>query len=137
MKATSAVLAVALVLVAVLAGCGSSSNNSKPAYCTNVDNLKSSVKALPNTDVVQNGVSSLKTAVTKVETNAEAVVNSAKSDFPNETSALKSSVTTLTTTVKGAVESPSASSLAQIPGQVSAVVTAAKNLENATSSKCS
>ncbi len=134
MNTTSAVLAVALVLVAVLAGCGSS---SKPAYCTNVDNLKSSVKALPNTNVVQNGLSSLETAVTKVETNAEAVVKSAKSDFPNETSALKSSVTTLTTTVKGAVASPSASTVAQIPGQVSAVVTAAKNLESATSSKCS
>jgi hypothetical protein len=131
MKITSALLALALT--AAVAGCGS----SKPAYCTNVANLKSSVKALPSTNVVQNGVSSLESAVTKVQTNAQAVVSSAKSDFPNETTALKNSVDTLSTTVKQAVSSPSASTLAQIPAQVSAVVTAAKNLENSTSSKCS
>jgi hypothetical protein len=131
MKITSAVLALALT--GIVAGCGS----SKPAYCTNVDNLKSSVKALPSTNVVQNGVSSLESAVTKVKTNAEAVVSSAKSDFPNETTALKNSVDTLSTTVKHAVSSPSVSTLSQIPTQVSAVVTAAKNLESSTSSKCS
>lgn len=125
---------VALAATAAVAGCGSS---SKPTYCTNVANLKSSVKALPNTDVVQNGVSALDTAVSKVATNAQAVVSSAKNDFPNETTALKNSVNTLHTTVKQAVESPSASSLAPIPGQISAVVTSAKNLESATSSKCS
>jgi hypothetical protein len=131
MRMMAALLAVALT--AALAGCGS----SKPAYCTNVDNLKTSVKALPHTNVVQNGLSSLETAVTKVQTNATAVVNSAKSDFPSETTALKNSVTTLDTTVKQAVKSPSAATLAQIPGQVSAVVTSAKNLESSTSSKCS
>ena len=131
MKITSAM--PALVLVAVLAGCGS----SKPSYCSNVANLKSSVKALPNTNVVANGLSSLKTAVANVQTNTQKVVSSAKSDFPTETSALKTSVTTLETTVTQVVGSPSASALAQIPGQISAVVTSAKNLENATSSKCS
>lgn len=125
---------LALAVTAVLAGCGSS---SKPAYCTNVANLKSSVKALPSTNVVQNGVSSLESAVTKVLTNAQAVVSSAKSDFPNETTALKSSVNTLSTTVKQAAQSHSVSTLAQIPTQVSAVVTAAKNLEHSTATKCS
>jgi hypothetical protein len=131
MRMMSAVLALALT--AVLAGCGS----SKPAYCTNVDNLKASVKALPSTNVVQNGVSSLESAVTKVQTNAQAVVSSVKSDFPGETTALKNSVQTLSTTVKQAASSPSVSTLAQIPAQVSAVSTSAKNLESATSSKCS
>ena len=124
---------MALALTAALAGCGS----SKPSYCTNVDNLKTSVKALPSTSVVQNGLSSLESAVTKVTTNTQKVVSSAKSDFPNETTALKNSVQTLSTTVKQAVDSPSSGTLAQIPGQVSAVVTAAKNLEKATTSKCS
>ena len=59
------------------------------------------------------------------------------STFSGETTALKHSVQTLSTTVKQAVDSPSSGTLAQIPGQVSAVVTAAKNLEKATTSKCS
>ena len=136
MKLMSALLALALT--AALAGCGSSSNttSSKPAYCTNVENLKTSVKALPTTDVVQNGVSALKSAVAKVQTNAQAVVDSAKSEFSGETTALKNSIQTLSTTVKQAASSPSVSTLSQIPGQVSAVATAAKNLESATSSKC-
>jgi hypothetical protein len=72
-----------------------------------------------------------------VQNDAQAVVSSAKTAFASETTALKHSVQTLGTTVKQAVDSPSAATLAQIPGQVSAVVTAAKNLENATTSKCS
>jgi hypothetical protein len=124
---------VAVAVAAALAGCGGS---SKPAYCTNVDNLKASIKALPSTNVVQNGVSALESAVNKVKTDTEAVVNSAKTEFSSQTTALKGSVQTLSTTVKQAVNSPSVSSLAQIPAQVSAVVTDAKNLESAVSSKC-
>jgi hypothetical protein len=73
---------------ALLAGCGS----SKPSYCSSVDSLKSSVQALPQTNVIKNGTNGLKSAVTKVQSDANAVVSSAKSDFPNETSALQSSV---------------------------------------------
>ncbi len=130
---TLASAAAAMAVTAALAGCGSS---SKPAYCTNVENLKASIKALPNTNVVQNGVSALETAVNKVNTDAQAVVKSAKSEFSSETTALKSSAQTLNTTIKQAVASPSASTLALIPAQVSAVVADAKNLENAVSSKC-
>jgi putative NADH-flavin reductase len=126
--------ALALAVAAVLAGCGSA---SKPSYCADVANLKTSIKALPQTNVVQNGVSSLESAVSKVQKDAQAVVSSAKTAFSSETTALKQSLQTLSTTVKQAVDSPSAATLTQIPGQVSAVVTAAKNLEQATTSKCS
>jgi hypothetical protein len=127
-------VALVLALAAAVAGCGSS---SKPTYCTHVESLKASIKALPSTNVVQNGVSSLESAVSKVASDAQAVISSAKTDFSTETTALKNSVQTLSATVTKAVDSPSVSTLAQIPGQVSAVVTAAKNLESATSSKCS
>ncbi len=126
---------VALALTAAVTGCGSTTA-SKPAYCTNVANLKASIKALPNTNVVQNGVSALEASVNKVKTDAEAVVSSAKSEFSGETTALKTAVDTLSTTVKQATASPSVSTLALIPAQASAVVTAAKNLESAVSSKC-
>ena len=75
--------------------------------------------------------------MTKVQSDAQTAINAAKSDFPTETSALKSSIDTLSTTVKQAASSPSAATLAQIPSQVSAVVTAANNFQSATKSKCS
>ena len=129
-------MAVALLAAAgvALSGCGGS---SKPSYCSSVDNLKSSIKALPTTNVVATGVNGLKSAIEKVQTDANAAVNDAKSDFPNETSAVKSSVDTLSATIKSLSSSPSASALAQVPSQVSAVVTAVDNFSSATKSKCS
>ncbi len=131
----SAGLLVSLALFAgLIAACGGS---SKPSYCSSVSSLESSIKALPSTNVIQNGVSALETAVSKVQSDAQTAVNAAKSDFPSETSALKSSVDTLSATAKQAASSPSPATLVQLPAQVSAVVTAAKNFQSATKSKCS
>jgi hypothetical protein len=128
---------VALVILSVgaalIAGCGS----SKPSYCSAVNNLENSIKALPSTDVVKNGTSALKSALTKVKDDANSVISAAKADFPSETSALSSSVNALSGTVTQLASSPSTSTAAQLPGQVAAVSTAAKNVKSATSSKCS
>jgi hypothetical protein len=132
-KAAQTVVAVVLG-VAALAGCGGS---SKPSYCSSVSNLESSIKAIPSTNIVQTGLSGLESAVAKVQSDAQTAINDAKSDFPTETSALKSSIDTLSTTAKQAASSPSASTIAQLPGQVSAVVTAVNNFQSATKSKCS
>ena len=79
----SAIVALSVAAV-LLAACGS----SKPSYCSSLSSLKSSVKALPTTNVVSGGTNALKSAVTKVQNDANAVISGAKSDFPNETSAL-------------------------------------------------
>ncbi len=135
---------------AALAGCGSSSSPSgggttsnptggtsaKPAYCTAVGNLESSIRALPSTDVVKEGTSALESAVARVKQNAQTVVEAAKSEFPSQTSALKSSADALASTVEQIVHAPTTALISQLPGQVSAVATAAKNLESATASRC-
>jgi cell division septation protein DedD len=131
--ATRAALAVALPVI-VLAACGGS---SKPSYCSSVSNLESSIKALPSTNILQTGLSGLETAVTKVQTDAQTAVTAAKSDFPTESSALKSSIDALSATVKSAVNSPSPATIAQIPAQASAAITAVNNFQSATKSKCS
>ncbi len=122
------------VAVALIAACGGSS--SKPSYCSSVASLKSSVKALPETNIVKNGTSALTSAVTKIQTDAKSAVSDAKSDFPNETSAVTSSVDALATTAKQLSSSPSPATIAQVPGQVKAVVTAVDGFASATSSKC-
>jgi hypothetical protein len=127
------VLAVLSACGALAAGCGSS---SKPSYCSSLSNLETSIKALPNVEVVKNGTSALESALQKVQSDANALVSSAKSDFPNESSAVKSSVDALSSTVEQLASSPSAALIAQVPGQVTAVANAAKSLSSATSSKC-
>jgi hypothetical protein len=133
-RQTAQTLAAVGLCAAAVAACGGS---SKPSYCSSVSDLKSSIKALPSTNIVQTGLSGLESAVAKVQTDAQTAINDAKSDFPTETSALKSSIDTLSTSAKAAASSPSVTKIAQLPSQVSAVVTAVDNFESATKSKCS
>jgi hypothetical protein len=131
---TASILVSLSIAGAALAGCGGS---SKPSYCSSVSNLKSSIKAVPSTNIVQNGIGALQAAVSKVQSDAQTAVSAAKADFPSETTAVTTSVNTLSATVKKLATSPSATAIAQLPGQVSAVVTSVNNFSDATSSKCS
>ena len=129
-------LALLALLIAggMLAGCGSS---SKPAYCSPVSKVENAVKSLPTVnDVKTNGIGTLKSAVQQLQQNATAAVNQAKSDFSSQTTALKTSVDALSSTVNQVVGTPSRQTLAQLPAELSAVKTAAKNLQSAVSSKC-
>jgi hypothetical protein len=131
---TRLVLAATIAAVGLIAvaGCGSS---SKPAYCSDRTNLENSIKGITSA-AKSGGTSGLQTQVTKVESAATALVDSAKGDFPTETSAIKTNVDQLKTAVQGFPSNPSASDLAPIALDASAVVTSVKNFSSATSSKC-
>ena len=122
----------AAIGLVVLTGCGS----SKPAYCSARSNLSNSIKGLTSLSV-SSGVSALQAQVQKIQTDATSVVNSAKGDFPNETSAIKSSVDALSTAVKGLPSSPSAGQIAAIVPSAAKVVSSVTSFTSATSSKCS
>jgi hypothetical protein len=125
---------VALAIAAVsAAGCGSS---SKPAYCSDVTDLQNSVNSLKSVSLGSDTVSTLKTDLQKVQTDANAVVSSAKQDFPNQTSALQSSVSTLSNSVNALPSSPTSQQLFALTPQVASAVSAADNLKSATSSAC-
>jgi hypothetical protein len=135
MKPSRATVALALAVAAVLSGCGGS---SKPAFCSSLNDLKTSVTDLKNVDVIKNGTSSVTAALQKVQSNAKSVVSSAKSDFPTQTQAISSAVTTLETTIGELKSSPTQPSLiAALPGQVSALANSVKTFESDASSKCS
>lgn len=123
-------LATATAIVA-LAGCGS----SKPAYCSSRTNLENSVKGLTELNL-SSGVSGLEAQLRKIETDATALVNSAKSDFPGQTSAISSSVRALESAVKALPASPSAGQIASVATSAASVVNAVKGFTDATSSKC-
>ena len=128
----AAVCLAAAGLVA-LAGCGGS---SKPAYCSDRSNLESSVKGLTNLNT-SSGLSGLEAQVKTIQSDATKVVDSAKSDFPSQTSAIKSSVAALQSAVKALPSQPSASQLAPVATAAASVVSSVKSFTDATSSSCS
>ena len=129
----TAVATVAAGTLIALAGCGSS---SKPAYCTDRTNLENSVKGL-TTVISSSGVSGLKSQLKTIESDATAVVNSAKGDFPSQTSAVKTSVDALQSAVKALPSSPSATQVAGIATATASVVSSVKSFTDASKSKCS
>jgi len=128
------IVPVALAAVAlVAAGCGDS---DKPAYCSNVSALQSSVDTLKNVQLESGALSTLQTDVQAVKSNADAVVSSAKADFPSETSALQSSVSSLSTAIQKVPSPPTAQELAVLVPKINSTVTASQDLQSATSSAC-
>jgi hypothetical protein len=126
------VACLAAALLAAVAGCGGS---SKPAYCSDRSDLQSSVKGLSNL-TVSSGVSGLKTQLTTIQSDANKVVSSAKSDFPSQTDAITTSVDTLQTAVQAVPSSPTAKQFAPVAAAAAGVVSSVKSFMDATNSKC-
>jgi len=124
-------MVTAAVLIA-LAGCGS----SKPAYCSDRTNLQNSVKNLPSS-VSSSGISGLTSQLTTIKSDATKLVNSAKSDFPTQTSAVKSSVDTLQAAVKALPSSPSTAQIAALIPDAANVVSSVTSFTDNSKSKCS
>jgi len=118
--------------VMALAGCG------KPQYCSDRSTLQQSVSGLNDVQVTQSGgVDRLKTQLTKVESDANALAKSAKSDFPSESSSVQSSVKSLKSAVQALPASTSRQLLVTVAANVKATVAAFDNFKTATDSKCS
>jgi hypothetical protein len=128
-------IAVALAAAALFtAGCG---GGDKPAFCSDVDDLQGSVGDLKNVQLSDSdSLSTLRTQLKTVKTNANTVVSSAKADFPSETKALKTSVTDLGTAVERLPAAPDPAELTALAPLVRSVSTAAKGLDSATTSAC-
>ena len=124
--------AAALVLSGLAAGCSS----SKPAYCADADQLKTSVQDLGNVTINVHDLSSVNTAVSKVQADAEKFATDAKSAYPSQTTALKNSLSSLETAVKSAMAQPSVTTVAAVGSSVTLVKTAADNLQTAANGKC-
>ena len=126
--------AAILVLSGLAAGCSS----SKPAYCADAANLKTSVSNLGNVDVATNGLGSLQTALSSVQTDASAFATDAKSAYPSQTTALKNSLSSLDTAIKSAKGQPPATAVTTVVPAVTQVKTSASALQSAVSSagKC-
>jgi hypothetical protein len=126
-------LALAAVAVLVVApGCGS----NKPSYCADRSQLETSVKDLGNVNIPGEGLNALESQLREVEKSANALVASAKSDFPSETSAISSSLSSLTSAIDALPSAPSVQQLAGLVPKVQDVANSVAVFADATSEKC-
>jgi hypothetical protein len=123
--------AAVLVLSGLTAGC-----SSTPAYCTDASQLKTSVQDLGNVDINVHDLSSVNTAVSKVQANANKFAADAKSAYPSQTTALQNSLSSLQTAVKSAMSQPSATTVAAVVSSVTQVKNAADNVQTAVKGAC-
>ena len=129
------VFVVPIAAAVALGGCGGGS--SKPGYCSDRSKLEQSVKDLGNVKVLQGGgVDKLRSQLKTIETNAQTLVSSAKSDFPSETNAISTSVNSFKTELKKLPSSPSAQQVAAAGVSGKAVVTSVQDFLKASDSKC-
>jgi hypothetical protein len=129
-------VAGAIALVAA-AACGSSASttSSRPAYCADRTSLQNSIKGLTSLNA-SSGISGLQKQVDKVKTSATSLANATKNDFPSQSSALNSSITALENSARSLASNPSAANITTVTKDAGNVVTAARNLVNATNAKC-
>ena len=122
--------------IVVLSGLAAGCSSSKPAYCADAANLKTSVSNLGNVNVATNGLGSLQTALSSVQTNASAFATDAKSAFPSQTAALQNSVSSLGAAITSAKGQPPLTAAASVAPAVTGVKTSASALQSAVSGTC-
>ena len=143
-------LAVGAVLVAA-AGCGgggssstgggssgnggAGSSGTQPAYCADRATLNTAVDGL-TVPTSSDQLADLQAQLTTIQSDTTALVDSAKSDFPSETSAISSAVDTLSADVNALPESPTTAQIAAVAADVTGVVGAVKTFSDASSAKC-
>jgi hypothetical protein len=135
----------AAAAVAALAGCSSSSSSGGnttstssglAAYCADRTNLENSIKGLTSLNA-SSGVSGLTSQLDAVQSAATKLVNSAKGDFPTQTSAITSSMNALKSSVAGLASNPTPGQIATITKDAASMVSAVQSFMVASSSKCS
>ncbi|MBS1870214.1 MAG: hypothetical protein JSS99_11170 [Actinobacteria bacterium] len=134
MSRSPRLLAASLLVCALLvvaSGCGS----SKPGYCADRTKLQNSVKSLTSLSPSA-GLSGLQAELKQLQSEVNALVASAKSDFPSETSAIRTSFEQLATDVRALPSNPSTQQIAALASDASAAVSAVSGFVNATKSKC-
>ena len=126
-------LAGLLTLVLAVSGCG---GKDKPAVCTDVTNLESSISAVTKVNVNQGALDQLKTALAQVQTDAQQLKTDAKAQYGTQIDAVDAAVTSVKTTVDAAIASPSATSLAAAIASLQGLKSALSGMQTAVKSTC-
>lgn len=113
------ILAVVPAIASALAvGCSSS---DKPALCSSIDQLKTSVNQLTDVQSGENGLGGLESNLAAVKTDLNKVLDDAKSQYSTQVAQIRSDMSSLQSAIDAAKGTHSAA-------DISVAVTAAKTL---------
>lgn len=126
----AAALLIAAALVAA-AGCGS----SKPGYCSDRTRLETEIREVSKLDLSA-GLSGVEAQLKAIQSDANTLVASAKSDFPTETAAIRTSIETLAGAIRALPSNPSPQQVASLATDAASVVSAVNGFVDASKSKC-
>jgi len=128
-------LTAACVLTAALVS-GCSSASSKPAVCTDAENLKASVQSLKDTNVRQSGLSAVSDEVTKIQQQLTTLKNDAHGQYATQINDLSSALTGLSSSLDAAKANLNGGTLTAVASAAGSVVTAGQNLVTAVQKTC-
>jgi hypothetical protein len=136
-------LAVACVMAgAFLTACSSSTSSSasdgtsKPAVCTDVAHLKTSVQDLKNVNVRANGASAVSDQLSKIEQQFNTLKTDAKGQYSTQIDALSEALSGLSSGVNAAKGNVNGATLSAVAAAAGSVVSAGNNLVTAVSNTC-
>jgi len=121
-------MTLALVIVATT---GMSSCSKSSPTCDALSTLQSSVQALRDVNVADDGVPALQSAMTTVQTNLDALKSAADTQAGAQLTAMVAATTATVAAVQQAVDSPDTTTIAAAGVAVAATVAAADALQAA------
>jgi hypothetical protein len=127
------VATMTLMLVGILVGC---SNDDKPAVCSSVADLETSVNDVKSIDFTAGALADLESGLTTIRADLATVKTDAKSEFADEITAVDSAFTTFTTSVDAAKADPTAATLGAVATAVAPFTTAVETLISDVKSTC-
>ncbi len=125
------VACIAAVAAVTLPGCG------KPEYCAKRADFSSSVSTLTSVSLTPPNPTEINTNVTNVQNAGTAMLNAAKSDFPNQTTALENALDAVVATGKEltTTKDPAGTGLT-LAAQLLTLNAAWKSFDEATNDAC-
>jgi hypothetical protein len=126
-------LAVAAPIIATaLSGCG----DDKPAVCSSLDDVKSSVQSLSSVQVGDGFVDAARTTVGELRTAVAQLKTDADGEFSSEVTALSGTLSLAANAVTTASADPSAGAVAKVAVAVKNVADAGRSLVTAVEDTC-
>ena len=135
-----------LLALGAVAGCSSNSptatesatpsDTASAAYCASADAVSSSLAALLNTKVIQEGTETLQSRFDTFQTDVGSLIDSAGVNFATQSAAVDASVTVLQTAVANVKDSPTAADVAALKPALEGVSTSTKALVEAVQGAC-
>jgi len=121
-----------LIGVYVLTAC----SDSKPAVCTDVDNLQESVQSLRDVTFSKGALSTISADISQIKAQLATTKADAKSEFSSELTQLSTALDTVSARFGAVKSDPTALTLAALATSVSAAGSATQALKSAVADTC-